>query len=55
MIGCYKMLSAVSCALQKIPVALFYIQQYIRVNPKLVIDHLLIPFGSHKFLLFVQF
>ena len=57
-IGYYKILSIVSCAIQQVLyVYLFYIQQCVYVNPKLLIYLSpltpTIPFGNHKFLFYV--
>ena len=43
------------CAMQRVPVGyLFYIQQYVYFNPKLLIyPSLPLPFGNHKFAFYV--
>ena len=54
-IGCYKILSIVPCAIQQVLIGyLFYIQQCVYFNPKLLVyPSSPSPFGNHKFVFYV--
>ena len=53
-IGYYKILNIVPCAMQQdLVIYLFHIQQFVSVNPKLLIYPSLLNFGNHTFVFYV--